>query len=86
VHRPAERRSVCIEAWRDMSRLWLKLFRDIRAYRVQAIGIAVMVMLGISMYHSFYLSFLSLGASYEWGYDRLKLADFSIEVGAGAKS
>ena len=63
-----------------MSRLWLKLFRDLRAYRVQAIGIAVVIMLGISMYHSFYLSYRSMGASYSWGYDRLRLADFTIEL------
>ncbi|NLO07911.1 MAG: ABC transporter permease [candidate division WS1 bacterium] len=62
-----------------MSRLWLKLFRDLRAYRVQAIGIAVVVMLGISMYHSFYLSYRSMGESYEWGYDELRLADFTVE-------
>ncbi len=63
-----------------MSRLWLKLFRDLRAYRVQAIGIAVVTMLGISMYHSFYLSYRSMAASYDWGYDRLRLADFTIEL------
>ncbi|MBD3292874.1 MAG: FtsX-like permease family protein, partial [Armatimonadia bacterium] len=63
-----------------MSRLWLKLFRDLSAYRVQAIGIAVVTMLGISMYHSFYLSYRSMGASYEWGYDQLRLADFTIEL------
>jgi putative ABC transport system permease protein len=63
-----------------MSRLWLKLIRDLRAYRVQAIGIAVVTMLGISMYHSFYLSYRSMSASYEWGYDRLRLADFTIEL------
>lgn len=63
-----------------MSRLWLKLFRDLRAYRVQAVGIAVVVMLGISMYHSFYLSYRSMGASYAWGYDRLRLADFAIDL------
>lgn len=62
-----------------MSRLWLKLFRDIRAYRAQAIGIAVVVMLGISMYHSFYLSFRSMGASYRYGYATLRLADFTVE-------
>jgi len=62
-----------------MSRLWLKLFRDIRAYRAQAIGIAVVVMLGISMYHSFYLSFRSMGASYRYGYAALRLADFTVE-------
>lgn len=63
-----------------MSRLWLKLFRDLRAYRAQAIGIAVVTMLGISMYHSFYLSYRSMAASYQWGYDRLRLADFTIEL------
>lgn len=62
-----------------MSKLWLKLLRDLRAYRTQAIGIAVVVMLGISMYHSFYLSYRSMAASYQWGYDRLRLADFTIE-------
>ncbi len=63
-----------------MSRLWLKLFRDLGAYRAQAVGIAVVVMLGISMYHSFYLAFRSMGSTYRWGYDRLKLADFTIEL------
>ncbi|MFW6438171.1 MAG: ABC transporter permease, partial [Armatimonadota bacterium] len=63
-----------------MSRLWLKLFRDLRAYRVQAIGIAVVTMLGVSMYHSFYLSYRSMAASYDWGYARLRLADFTIEL------
>lgn len=63
-----------------MSRLWLKLVRDLNAYRVQAIGITVVVMLGISMYHSFYLSYRSMAASYQWGYDRLRLADFTIEM------
>ncbi len=63
-----------------MSRLWLKLFRDLNAYRVQAIGIAVVTMLGISMYHSFYLSYRSMDATYTFGYEQLKLADFTIEL------
>lgn len=63
-----------------MSRLWLKLFRDLAAYRVQAIGIAVVTTLGISMYHGFYLSYRSLGASYEWGYEELGFADSTIEL------
>ena len=63
-----------------MSRLWLKLIRDLRAYRVQAIGIAVVTMLGISMYHSFYLSYRSMGESYEWGCANLRLADFTIQL------
>lgn len=63
-----------------MSKLWLKLFRDLRVYRVQAIGIAVTTMLGIAMYHGFYLSYRSIGASYEWGYDELRLASFTIQL------
>ena len=63
-----------------MPKLWLKLFRDIAAYRAQAIGIAVVVMLGIALYHSFYLAYVSMGASYQLNYDKLLLADFSIEM------
>ena len=63
-----------------MPKLWLKLFRDIAAYRAQAIGIAVVVMLGIALYHGFYLAYLSMSASYQLNYDRLLLADFSIEM------
>ena len=65
-----------------MPRLWLKLFRDIVAYRSQAIGIGVMVMLGLSMYHSFYLSYRSMAASYKLNYSRLALADFTVEMGS----
>ncbi len=63
-----------------MSKLWLKLFRDLRSYRVQAIGIAVTMMLGIALFHGFYLSYLSIGASYERSYDDLRLADFTITL------
>jgi len=65
-----------------VSRLWLKLIRDLGAYRGQVIGVAVVMMLGISMYHSFYLAYRSMGASYELCYDKLKLADLSIEMRA----
>ncbi len=63
-----------------MPRLWLKLFRDLVAYRAQAIGIAVVMMLGIALYHSFYLAYRSMGASYQLNYDKLQLADFSVEM------
>lgn len=63
-----------------MSRLWLKLIRDLGAYRAQVIGVMVVMTLGIAMYHSYYLSYESLGASYDVCYDKLKLADFSIEM------
>ncbi len=65
-----------------MSKLWLKLFRDLRAYRGQVIGVVVVMMLGIAMYHSYYLGYESLGASYDVCYAELKLADFSIEMQA----
>jgi len=63
-----------------MSKLWLKLFRDLRAYRAQVIGVVVVMALGIAMYHSYYLAYQSLGASYDVCYEDLKLADFSIEM------
>ena len=63
-----------------MPRLWLKLFRDLLAYKAPALGIAVVMMLGIGLYHSFYLAYRSMGASYQLNYRELLLADFSIEM------
>ncbi|MCD6359580.1 MAG: hypothetical protein J7M38_01875, partial [Armatimonadetes bacterium] len=63
-----------------MSRLSLKIFRDLIVYKAQAIGIAIVMMLGIALYHSFYLAYCSMGASYQLNYDKLSLADFSIEL------
>lgn len=63
-----------------ISRLNLKLIRDIRYSPWLFLGIVVVVALGIALFDATYISYNSLGRSYDLTYERLNLADFSIDM------
>lgn len=65
-----------------ISRLNLKLIRDIRFSPWLFIGIVVVVTLGIALFDASYISYNSLGRSYDLTHDRLNLADFTVRVRA----
>jgi len=61
------------------SRLTTKLVRDIQFNRWQFIAVAVVVVLGVSMYIAGVVSYHNLFQSYRLSYERLRFADFWIE-------
>ena len=61
-------------------KLDLKLFRDIRFSPWLFLGIVVVVTLGIALFDATYISYNSLGRSYDLTYQRLNLADFTINM------
>jgi putative ABC transport system permease protein len=63
-----------------ISKLTLKLIRDIRFSPWMFLGIAVVVMIGIALFDASYISYNSLGRSYNLTYEKLNLADFTINM------
>jgi putative ABC transport system permease protein len=55
-----------------------KLIRDLRAGRRQFLAVAVVVMLGITLYVGSASSYENLGSSYERSYRELAFADFTV--------
>ena len=64
----------------QLSRLNLKLLRDLRATRSQAIGLLVAIVLGVGLFQATYMSVENLGANYALFYDSLHFADFTAAV------
>ncbi len=63
-----------------ISKLTLKLIRDILFSPWLFLGIMAMVASGIALYNATYLSYYNLGRSYNLSYERLNMADFTIDV------
>ncbi|MDH7480405.1 MAG: FtsX-like permease family protein [Armatimonadota bacterium] len=63
-----------------ISKLTLKLIRDIRFSPWLFLGIMVMVASGVALYDATYLSYYNLGRSYNLSYEKLNLADFTVDV------
>lgn len=58
----------------------LKLIRDIRFSPWLFAGVVLMVACGIALWDATYLSYLNLGKSYERSYERLHMADFTVDT------
>lgn len=69
-----------------ISKLTLKLIRDIRFSPWLFLGIVVVVMIGIALFDASYISYNSLGRSYALTYERLNLADFTINMNFAPQS
>ncbi|MCE5322683.1 ABC transporter permease [bacterium] len=62
------------------SKLNLKLLRDLRSSPWMFLGIVLLAAVGITLFGTAYELYLNLGRSYELSYEKLKLADFSIQM------
>ncbi|WP_236609689.1 ABC transporter permease [Archaeoglobus sulfaticallidus] len=60
--------------------LRLKVFRDIRSQKWMFLAVTVVLMLGIMLFLSFYLSYLYLSDTYQTFYTKTNFEDLSIEV------
>jgi putative ABC transport system permease protein len=63
-----------------VSKLQRKLLRDIRAARSQFIAVALVIILGIATFVVSYAAYRNLDDSYEYTYERLRMADYWISV------
>lgn len=63
-----------------ISRLHLKLFRDIRSSPLIFTGIVLLIFVGIALFDSTYSLYLNLQHSYTLSYRSLNLSDFAISV------
>jgi len=61
-------------------KLNLKLIRDIRFSPWLFLGIVLMVASGIALFDASYISYYSLGGSYDLTYEKLNMADFTVDV------
>jgi len=61
-------------------KLNIKLIRDILHSPLLFIGVVVIVAAGIALFQAAYASYLNLGRSYQLSYDRLNMADFTVDV------
>ena len=64
----------------QLSRLNLKLLRDLRATRSQALGLLVAIVLGVGLFQTTYLTVQNLDVTYVLCYDTLHFADFTVAV------
>jgi len=61
-------------------KLNLKLIRDIRFSPWLFLGIVLVVASGIALFDASYLSYYNLGRSYDLTYEKLNMADFTVDV------
>lgn len=70
-----------------MSKLNRKLARDLGASKWLFLAIAVVVLLGVAFFEASFLGYRNLKASYDYTYDTLRFADFTVKVvGAPAQA
>ncbi len=61
-------------------KLDLKLLRDVRFSPWLFLGIVLLVMSGITLFDASYISYNSLAASYQLTYQKLNMADFTVDL------
>jgi len=64
----------------SVSKLYLKLLRDIKAAKVQYSAVAFIIFLGICVFVCGYEAYLNLDTSYNAFFDRLNMGDYWISV------
>jgi len=69
-----------------VSRLGLKLFRDLLAAKWQFVAISLVAALGVAMFHSSLLSYENQKAAYQLSYDRLAFGDVWIPLRRAPRS
>ncbi len=63
-----------------MKTLRKKLIRDLFAEKWLFIAITIVIFLGVALFGSSYMAFLNLKSSYDYSYEKLGFADFTMEV------
>ena len=64
----------------SISKLYLKLLRDIKAAKIQYSAVAFIIFLGICVFICGYEAYLNLDISYNACFDRLNMGDYWISV------
>ena len=59
-----------------ISRLHLKLLRDIRAAKPQFGAVALIILLAVATFTGLYESYLNLRVSYDTTFEQLRMADY----------
>jgi putative ABC transport system permease protein len=62
-----------------------KLFRDLLSARGLFLGVALVILLGVSLFGAAYMAFQNLKSSYDYSYKTLHFADFTIKVAAAPR-
>ncbi|MEE8373448.1 MAG: FtsX-like permease family protein [Dehalococcoidia bacterium] len=63
-----------------MNMLQRKLIRDLTASKWLFLAVAVVIFLGVALFESSFLGYRNLKTSYEFTYDQLAFADFTVKV------
>jgi putative ABC transport system permease protein len=63
-----------------MKTLRKKLIRDLLTDKWLFIAITIVIFLGVALFGSSYMAFLNLKDSYDYSYEKLDFADFTVEV------
>ncbi|MGW8178757.1 MAG: ABC transporter permease, partial [bacterium] len=69
-----------------MNKLHRKLFRDLSASKGLFLAVAVVVLLGVALFGASFLGYRNLKSSYDYTYEKLHFADFTIKVEAAPES
>ena len=64
----------------EMNSMRIKLAREILGAKVRFVAITLVVMIGVMIFIASSMSYRNLQASYEYTYDRLNFADFSVRA------
>ena len=67
-----------------MNKLNRKLLRDFNASKWLFVAIAVVVLLGVAFFEASFLGYRNLKASYDYTYETLQFADFTVKVAAAS--
>ena len=63
-----------------MKQLRKKLVRDLLANKWLFIAVSIVIFLGVAMFGSSFMAFQNLKSSYDFSYDKLNFADFTMKV------
>jgi len=63
-----------------MSKIWRKLLRDLASSKGLFLAAALVIFLGVAFFGASFLGYRNLQSSYDYSYEKLHFADFTIEV------
>ena len=63
-----------------MNKIWRKLLRDLAASKGLFLAVAVVIFLGVAFFGASFLGYRNLKSSYDYSYETLNFADFTVKV------
>ncbi len=63
-----------------MKKMQRKLFRDLAASKGLFIAVTLIIFLAVAFFGSMFMAYLNLGDSYNYSYEQLRFADFTMKV------